>query len=136
MNSDQVNDVLTLFALLILVDGKVKVEETHVMGRQLARLQSSLDPGVMFTPAMGVDWFKSNSAQLRSLLNSEDRDLYLKTSIHKLARLDKNLKLQIYYVLIRIAYADAEYHASERKLVDIAAQAWGLDLTKAVSQSG
>lgn len=127
MNSDQLNDTLSLFSLLILADGKIYAEETEVMGRQLFNIQKSLETGILFTPEMGVDWFKNNLFALRTVMQSDDREAFLKSVIFKLRALDKNVKLKIYYAMIRIAHADAEYHATERGIVELAGEVWELD---------
>ncbi len=126
MNSEQLNDTLMLFSLLILADGKIFVEETDVMGRQLHQLQKSLETGIIFTPEMGVDWFKSNLFNLRNLMGSDNRQTYIKTTIVKLSKLPLRTKLKIYYAMIRIAHADAEYHGSERKMIELASDIWDL----------
>ena len=127
MNSEQLNDTLSLFSLLILADGKIFAEETEVMGRQLFKIQQSLETEILFTPDMGVEWFKDNLFSLRTVMQGTERDVYLRSAIVKLSGLEKPAKMKIYNALIRIAHADADYHDKERSIVKLAEEVWDLN---------
>jgi len=127
MNTKQLNDILTLFTLLILADGKVYGEETRTMGRQLFQIFISMNTGIMFTPEMAREWFRSHRQPLSALLEGRDRAAILKVSITKLAGLDMEFKLKLYGALVKVSRADDDFHEAERTLVKQAAQIWGIE---------
>lgn len=126
LSSDQLNSLLKLLSLLILVDGRVYPEEVTVMGSQLSKLCNQVDKNVMFTPEMGQDWFKSNQKRLGLVLGSKDREQAIAISIMSLRGLNKELLQKTVYAMVRIGWADGEYHPEEEKLVQEAIRIWDL----------
>ncbi len=136
MNSQQLNETLTLFSLLILIDGKIFPEELEVMVNQLAQIQNSTSTDILFTPAMAKDWFKNNVKSLRMILESDDHENLMKTAVFKLAKYEDDLRLKIYDAMIRIAHADGECHPTEIKMVEHASTSWGIEHLNRRRQSG
>lgn len=128
LTSDKLNDVLSLFSLVILSDGKVYPEEVSVMGNQLSKLLSVVDPNILFSPEMGRDWFANNRKSLKMLISVEDNRHFIDIALMKLKDAEPKLKKMLVYAMIRIAWADGEFHDKEEYMVKRAEDIWKIDL--------
>lgn len=127
LNTDYLDKLLRLFSTLIIIDGKILPEEVEVMGQQLARITNMVDDGILFTPEMGKDWFIANQKQISTELMSQDRQRVISASLMGLVGLNQKFQQKILYAMIRISWADGEYHTEEENYVHLASMAWGLE---------
>ena len=125
MQDKELQNILTLLSLAVLVDRKVYEVEVHALGRQITQLYKTLKTSMFVTEQMAVDWFHSNRADLIAILEGPDKDIYIIQLLTKLSDFPK--KFRLYDAILRVAYADAEYHQSENDLVKLASKIWNID---------
>lgn len=136
LTADYLEKLLRLFSTLIIIDGKILPEEVEVMGQQLSRICKMVDEDILFTPEMGKDWFVANQRQIGVELASENRQRAISTSLMDLVGLKRALQQKIIYALLRISWADGEYHEEEETYVQMASRAWGFEQPGQYRQTG
>ncbi len=126
INTEQLDGIFRLLSTLIIIDGKILPEEVDVMGIQISKLCKLIDDGILVTPEIAKDWFINNQKQIGLTLTSSDRRRVVVKSITELAGLKRDVLQKLSYAMIRISWADGEYHAEEENYVQMASRAWGL----------
>jgi len=124
INSDELNNLLTLLAFVVLCDGKILPEEVAVFSKQSNLLAKRFSPNILFSEEMGESWFKSNLYTLKNLLSSDDRHVHIAKAVQKFSNFKHNI--EIYYSMKRIALSDGEFHENERDVIEIASKLWNL----------
>lgn len=126
LNAKQLDSILRLLSTLIIIDGRILPEEVDAMGGQISRLCGIIDDGILITPEIAKDWFVNNQRQIGLLLASPDRKKIVAKTMMELVGLNRNILQKLTYAMIRISWADGEYHAEEENYVEMAMKVWGL----------
>lgn len=124
MGSKNSDNILKLLALVVLVDKRVYKEEVDTLAVEAENiLKNTL--GLFMTQSMAVDWFQTNRTSLQALLDDEFLDYNLNVAIKCVDEFPDKTSLR--RAMLRVAYADDEFHDSENRLIRMAGQKWGLE---------
>ena len=124
MGSKNSDNILKLLALVVLVDKRVYKEEVDTLAVEAENiLKNTL--GLFMTQSMAVDWFQTNRTSLQALLDDEFLDYNLNVAIKCVDEFPDKTSLR--RAMLRVAYADDEFHDSEYRLIRMAGQKWGLE---------
>jgi len=124
LNSNELSDLLTLLAFVVLCDGKILPEEVDTFAKQSNLLAKRFAPDILFSEEMSQSWFKSNLGTTKKLLAGDDRHVHLAKAVQKFS--DFNHKIEIFYSMKRIAHSDGEFHVKEKDVIEIASKLWKL----------
>ena len=124
MLSEEINDLLSLLALMIFADKQVLDGEVSAFVRLADKLQVARDIEPRLSEAKLTAWYGNNKNELENVLESQDFADWLYSRLDRLNPLQD--KLSILSVLCDIASSDGEVHVSERALIKLVAQRWDI----------
>jgi len=124
MLSEEINDLLSLLALMIFADKRVLKDEINAFVRLADKLQVARDIEPRLSEAKLVLWYESHKEELEAALNSPNFDGWFYDRLDNLKDIPN--KLSILSVLCDIASSDGEVHVSEKALIKLTAQRWDI----------
>ena len=124
MLSEEINDLLSLLALMIFADKQVLDGEVSAFVRLADKLQVARDIEPRLSEAKLTALFGNNKDELENALEHQDFEGWLYSRLDRLNPLQD--KLSILSVLCDIASSDGEVHVSERALIKLVAQRWDI----------
>lgn len=124
MKKEYLDQVLTLLAIVILIDDKVYPEEVETFSKAVQKISEQIDPNILFTPSMASGWFRDNRESILRKLRNETSDSLIDSIIQKLR--SYNGHKDVFFNMIRIAHADQEYHQTEHAVIKMASEAWNI----------
>lgn len=122
MQNQTLENILTLFSVVVLIDQKTRQEEMETLCDEVITLIQECDPELFYTKAMATDWFKRNRNMIEQNLKFEDEKVFIRSVISGVS--DFSDKQRLYLAMLRIAHADDEYHKCENGLIVAAAKQW------------
>lgn len=126
MFTDELEDLLTLLAMMIVADKKVLSEEIEVFMGTACSLEKELGLVPSLTTAKLLAWFHVNADKLRSLLSKAEFERELNSLFARLSSIPN--KQPILDRMLEISAADDEFHVSEEALMVLAARYWNISL--------
>ena len=125
MFTKTIEDILTLFAMTILADRRLFMEEMEVfMDLSSTIEQFNTGPAKLSGAAM-LEWFENHKAELLVKLETPDFDSWFYGILDRLAPLEnKNVILQ---AMGALSIADDNVHVSERALLSLTAEHWKIE---------
>lgn len=126
MFTDELEDLLTLLAMMIVADKKVLSEEIEVFMGTACSLEKELGLVPSLTTAKLLAWFHVNADKLRSLLSKAEFERELNSLFARLSSIPN--KQPILDRMLEISAADDEFHVSEEALMVLAARYWNINL--------
>ncbi len=124
MKKEYLENILTLLTVVILIDDKVYPEEVEAFAKAVQKISEHIDPNILFTSSMAADWFKANRENVQIRLKSNGAETLIRKLVNNIKSMQGNK--DVFFNMIRIAHADAEYHKTEHNLLRIAAEAWDI----------
>lgn len=124
MLSENIDDLLSLLALMVFADTRVIEDEISAFVRLADKLQiaRSMDPKL--SEARLAIWFETNREQVQSAFEEDGFEAWLYERLDRLKPLPD--KISILAVLCDIASSDGEVHVSEKALIKLTADRWGI----------
>ena len=126
MISEELDDLLSLLAMMIFADKKVVRSEVETFMSAANHLQVLRDIDPRISEPRLLAWFNTNKASLIKILNSNGFEAWLKSVLDSVSSLKD--KTAILNVMNQISLADGEVHVSEKALMVFSARYWGIDL--------
>ena len=126
MLSREIDDLLSLLALMIFADKRVLENEISAFVRLADKLQVAREIEPKLSEAKLSVWFETNKEQLQAVLTRDDFETWLYERLDRLKPLPD--KISILAVLCDIASSDGEVHVSEKALIKLTADRWGIAL--------
>ena len=124
MLSHEIDDLFSLLALMIFADKKIVEDEVRAFVRLANKLQIARDLEPRLSEAKLSVWYEENKSGIRAIFEGPNFEPWFFNKIHLLKDIPN--KLAILGVLCDIASADGEVHISEKALVKLTAQSWGI----------
>ena len=124
MFSEEINDLLSILALMIFADKRVLDDEVKAFVRLADKLQVGRDIEPRLSEAKLTVWYETNKDELKEVLGRPNFGDWLYSRLDRLSDLPD--KLSILSVLCDIASSDGEVHVSERALIKLTAQRWDI----------
>ena len=126
MLSREIDDLLSLLALMIFADKRVLENEISAFVRLADKLQVAREIEPKLSEAKLSVWFETNKEQLQAVLTRDDFETWLYERLDRLKPLPD--KISILAVLCDIASSDGEVHVSEKALIKLTADRWNIDI--------
>lgn len=126
MLASEIDDLLSVLALMIFADKRVLDDEVRAFVRLADRLQVARAIEPRLSEAKLSVWYETHKDELKAVLERPNFEDWFYEKLDSLKSIPD--KLPIMGVLCDIASSDGEVHVSERALVTLAAQRWGIGL--------
>lgn len=124
MLSKDMDDLLSILALMIFADKRVHDNEVRAFVRLADKLQVARDIDPRLSEASLVNWYQENAANLRAVIEESNFESWFYSRLDRLKSLPN--KLSVLSVLCDIASSDGEVHVSEKALIKLTAQRWDI----------
>ncbi len=119
-------DVMTLLAMVILADRRVRDEEIQTFTDAIINLSDQYRPDWPFQTAMAEAWFKTNRVKIAQRISGPDGVENMWEAIQRVdgfAGREDLLASMLY-----IARSDNEFHRQEANLIRRACLLWGIEM--------
>ena len=124
MLTTEIDDLLTLLAIIIFADQRVFAQEIDTFMKEARELQIAREIEPRLTEARLLTWFEMHRDDLKAQIDATDYAAWLGRLLDRLSPLpDKTLILDVMY---KIAISDGEMHKSEKYLIAFSAQRWNI----------
>lgn len=133
IGASQWKPVFKLLALIVLADGKVRPESVKAFQDSLLELRAIIDPKLVMTRHMVLDWFKLNKDQLASAIYSLEYEDTLLSLINEMKSFP--YKLDVITCMVKIATSDGEYSKTEKLLIKKTISYWNVSDNTEAPQS-
>jgi len=118
--TQDIEDILTLFAMTILADRRLFMEELELFMDLSGMIEPFNTSPEQLTGANMLEWFENNKEHLLVKLDAPDFETWIKTILERLAPLsDKSIILK---AMSALSIADDNVHISERSLLSLTAK--------------
>ena len=124
MLSHEIDDLFSLLALMIFADKKVVEDEVRAFVRLANELQVARDLEPRLSEAKLSIWYEENKSGIKAIFEGPNFETWFYKKLDLLKDIPN--KLAVLGVLCDIASADGEVHVSEKALVKLTAQSWGI----------
>jgi len=124
MFSEEFNDVLCLLAITIFADKRVFAQEIEAFLKGSQSLESIYKMDEKVSEARLLMWFESNNSDIRQKILTPDFEPWFNRLLNRLNRIED--KQPILDIMNDIAWADKDYHVSEKALNVLTTGHWGL----------
>lgn len=124
MLSKDMDDLLSILALMIFADKRVHDNEVRAFVRLADKLQVARDIDPRLSEASLVNWYQENESNLRAVIEESNFESWFYSRLDRLKSLPN--KLSVLSVLCDIASSDGEVHVSEKALIKLTAQRWDI----------
>lgn len=126
ISAEDLKHILRLWGTLILSQRETNPEDIREMAIQIRRLNPYIEDGIMFTPAMAVDWFKANKETIQSEFKSQYSFARLRSLLTPLDGLSTETKTEIISCMRRLALLRGAYKHDQKIMIDEAMTVWGI----------
>ncbi|MBS8225755.1 TerB family tellurite resistance protein [Vannielia litorea] len=114
---------IILYAATVVADGEVHAKETEELVQQIKLIVGDL--------GKSATEFEANLSEFLQHLNTEEGTSPLELNRQQVMLLaglieSDDLKIQVMNAIFEIAYADDDYHDTEREIVTILRECWGV----------
>lgn len=117
-------NIFKLLGLVVVADNKIRPESVAAFQDGLIELRAVIDPRLVMTRHMILDWFKLNRTELSAAIESLEYDQLLIDLIQNIRSLPH--KLDVMTVMVRIAASDGEYSNKEKLLIKKTLLYWNI----------
>ncbi|WP_026942546.1 tellurite resistance TerB family protein [Hellea balneolensis] len=117
-------NILTLFSVVILADGRVYKEEVDTFVERTLALKETISPKMIYSKKMAMDWFFLHRDEIIKWARGIDPQEHAKR--HVMALGDSPFCEEILDALYAVAIVDGDYHHAESKLISLACEYWNL----------
>ena len=124
MLSHEIDDLFSLLALMIFADKRVVEDEVRAFVRLANNLQVARDLEPRLSEAKLSVWYEENKSGIRAIFEGPNFETWFLKKVDLLKHMPN--KIAILGVLCDIASSDGEVHVSEKALVKLTAQGWGI----------
>lgn len=128
MISNELDDLLSLFAAAIIADKRVFAQEVDVFLKATSTLKIALDIQPNLSEARILSWYEMNKDAIREEIAGPYFRSWLYDRLDRLAHIKG--KQGILDILNKISLADGELHSSESALMSLTAHRWELDIPR------
>ena len=129
MLSTKLHDVLSLFAVTIFADKRVFAKEIETFMRAAKRMNVIQNDDEHLSEAKLLYWFDVHKDSIRQVVKSSEFEPWLYSLLERLKPVkNKNVILNI---MADIAKSDSDFHVSEKALIVLTANYWGLRVSAA-----
>lgn len=124
-------NIFKLLGLIVVADNKIRPESVKAFQDGLIELRAVIDPRLVMTRHMILDWFKLNRAELSKSIESLEYDQLLIDLIQNMRALPH--KLDVMTVMVKIAVSDGEYSSMKKMLIKKTIVYWNVKADEPVS---
>lgn len=117
--------VFRLMGLVVVADKKIRPESVAAFQDGLIELRAVIDPRLMMTRQMLLDWFKLNREDLMASIHSLEYDQMLVDILQNIRALPQ--KLDVVTAMVTVAIADGEYSRTEQLLIKKTILYWNIN---------
>ena len=124
----ELDDLLSLFAAVIIADKRVFAQEIDVFLKATSTLKTALDIQPNLSEARILSWYEMNKDAVREEVTGPYFRSWLYDRLDRLAHIKS--KQDILDIMNKISLADGELHSSESSLMSLTARRWKLDIPR------
>lgn len=128
MLQENLDDLLCLFAAVIVSDKRVFAEEIQTMLKETSKIQSAVNVESELSEAKVLLWYEMNKASVIEKLSSHEFETWFYRCLNGLDHIED--KQAVLDVMLKISLADGELHESESGLIALTARHWKLDAVR------
>ncbi len=126
VSKSQFDDLLTLLAISIFIDGNVANSELEVFKKTVSRIKLSKFDVPKLSETQAHAWFNQHFENTRTVMSGSKIDFDTKLS-DLLDRIAIHAKPgALVHIIHMISLADGSLHQNETKLIDFVKQHWGV----------
>lgn len=116
--------IMKLVGLMAVANGRLVKEDTDAFQEAMMELRAVVDPRLVMTRRMALDWFVHNRFQLKAIIEGLEYDSEL-ISIFKQIR-SFPYKLDVVTAMMRVGTADGDYGNIEKKFINKTILYWNI----------